>query len=87
MYFAAAFLDGIELLVAAPEDKSGGSELKGSSYKVFRDLYNIGFFVNFTAIFFKDLSCLGVRDLDTGVHQNVHCGIVNCFKFVSRKKV
>ncbi len=85
--FAPGFLDGVVLFVASPEDKPGGSELKSSSYKIFRNFYDIGLFVNFTAIFLEDLPCLGVRDLNTRVHQNFHGGIVNCFEFISGKKV
>src|SRR5665647_1165208 len=85
--FATAFLDGVVLFVAAPEDESGGRELKSFSYKIFRNLYNIGLFINFTAIFLEDLPCLGVRNLNTRVHKNIHGSIVNCFEFVSSKKV
>lgn len=59
VYFATAFLDGVVLFVAAPEDESGGCELKSFSYEIFRNLYNIGLFINFTAIFLEDLPCLG----------------------------
>src|SRR5690606_4599971 len=87
VHFTTTFLDSIVLFIAAPEDKSGRRKLKSFSYKIFRDFYNVGFLVDFAAIFFEDLPCFGIRNLNTWVHQNFHGCIVNCLKFVISKKV